>query len=66
MVNQNVLYMRLILWKNHQNPNNFFNQVGLSQINIIGSPYFSGSLPSIQNKSLLNRIPHIEYIDAKL
>lgn len=47
-VNKNVQYMRLILWKNYQNSFNFFNQVGLSQIVVQGTPYSQNTiLPSI-------------------
>lgn len=39
--------MRLLVWKNHQNTMNFFNQVGLSQITIFGNPIAMNSLYSI-------------------
>lgn len=47
--------MRLILWKNYQNPQNFFNQVGISQLTIYGNPYKNSSSlsPVITNKSML-------------
>lgn len=43
-VGKNVEYMRLVMWKNHQNSFNFFNQVGLSQIVVHGTPYTHTSL----------------------
>lgn len=50
----NASYMRLMLWKNHQNAQNFFNQIGLSQLMIYGSPYAMTAQPlppAITNKS---------------
>lgn len=35
-VNENVLFVRFVLWKNHQNKGNFFNQVGLSSLAFYG------------------------------
>lgn len=59
--------MRLILWKNYQNPHNFFNQIGLSHISIFGTPYHSNSLPPvISNKSSLMNITMSDYIESKL
>ena len=59
--------MRLIFWKNHQNSFNFFNQIGLSQIIVHGSPYTHNLLlPSIDNKSFLNNLTSTEYLEAKL
>ncbi len=69
-ININASYMRLILWKNHQNPQNFFNQIGLSHLAIYGSPYLNPSAntlpPALSNKSGLMNISISEYIETKL
>jgi hypothetical protein len=49
--------MRLILWKNHQNTQNFFNQIGLTHLTVYGNPYQMPRRtipPVIQNKSTLS------------
>jgi len=69
-ININASYMRLILWKNHQNPQNFFNQIGLSHLTVYGAPYLSPSVntlpPALSNKSGLMNISISEYIETKL
>ncbi len=55
--------MRLILWKNYQNTQNFFNQIGLSQLIIYGDPYTTNLLPPIiTNKSGLMNLSINDYI----
>ncbi len=59
--------MRLILWKNYQNPQNFFNQVGLSQLVVYGQPCATTALPpAITNKSGIMNLSISDYIEAKL
>ena len=62
-INKNVLYARFILWKNHQNPHNFFNQIGLSQIVVHGTTYTGHILPHMVRSS-----PFMvdDYLESKL
>ena len=55
--------MRIILWKNHQNPHNFFNQVALSQLNVYGTSYTGHILPHMVRS---NPFMVDDFIETKL
>ena len=62
-IDRNILYMRIILWKNHQNPHNFFNQVALSQLNVYGTSYTGHILPHMVRS---NPFMVDDFIETKL
>jgi len=58
------LEMRFIILRNHVNKNNFFNQVGITFLNIIGTPFDHVIPATISNKSaLLSFDPQINILN---
>ena len=63
-LNMHTLYLRLLLYKNHPNMHNFFNQVGISHVVVEGTGY-DYILPAMR-VSQVSSHQRNQFVEAKL